>query len=50
MYAMIGSQSLIPQLEQLSAGGRSVPQAGGSEMPPLTELVARLEERLEQQP
>jgi cytochrome c-type biogenesis protein CcmH len=50
LYAMIGSQSLIPQLEQLAASGRSTVQAGGSEMPPLSELVARIEQRLEQQP
>ncbi|MBK5939903.1 c-type cytochrome biogenesis protein CcmI [Halochromatium roseum] len=54
LYGLIGSQALIPQLEQLAASGgagSSGGHGGGqAELPPLEELVARLEQRLEQEP
>ncbi len=52
LYEVIGSQAIIPQLEQLAASGESAAGRGGgqAELPPLEELVARLEERLEQEP
>ncbi|MCF7993981.1 MAG: c-type cytochrome biogenesis protein CcmI [Chromatiaceae bacterium] len=54
LYGLIGSQAIIPQLEQLAAsggvGGSGGHGGGQAELPPLEELVARLEERLEQEP
>ncbi|MCF7978864.1 MAG: c-type cytochrome biogenesis protein CcmI [Chromatiaceae bacterium] len=54
LYGLIGSQAIIPQLEQLAAsggvGGSGGHGGGQAELPPLGELVARLEERLEQEP
>ncbi|WP_462321773.1 c-type cytochrome biogenesis protein CcmI [Halochromatium sp.] len=51
LYGLIGNQAIIPQLEQLAAsGGSGAGRAGGQELPPLEELVARLEQRLEQEP
>jgi cytochrome c-type biogenesis protein CcmH len=48
LYAMIGHQAIIPQLER--SAGTASGQRGGEQLPPLGELVARLEQRLEQQP
>ncbi|MBK1704004.1 c-type cytochrome biogenesis protein CcmI [Halochromatium glycolicum] len=51
LYALIGNQSIIPELERIAAAGSGPAQRGSnSELPPLEELVARLEQRLEQQP
>jgi len=54
LYGLIGSQAIIPQLEQLAAsggaGGSGANGGGQAELPPLEELVARLEQRLEQEP
>jgi len=54
LYGLIGSQAIIPQLEQLAAsggtGGGGAHGGGQAELPPLEELVARLEQRLEQEP
>ncbi|NEX17042.1 MAG: c-type cytochrome biogenesis protein CcmI [Halochromatium sp.] len=54
LYGLIGSQAIIPQLEQLAAsggaGGSGAHGGGQAELPPLEELVARLEQRLEQAP
>ncbi|MEA1050678.1 c-type cytochrome biogenesis protein CcmI [Lamprobacter modestohalophilus] len=50
LYGLIGSQAIIPQLEQLAASGGAGGSGGQAELPPLEELVARLEERLEQEP
>lgn len=53
LYLIIGRQDIIPQLEQLAAagGGQATQQHAGSDgMPPLTVLVQRLEERLQQAP
>ncbi|MBK5931337.1 c-type cytochrome biogenesis protein CcmI [Halochromatium salexigens] len=50
VYGLIGNQALIPQLEQVAASGGAGQARGQNELPPLDELVARLEQRLEQQP
>jgi cytochrome c-type biogenesis protein CcmH len=50
VYGLIGNQALIPQLEQVAASGGTGQARGQNELPPLDELVARLEQRLEQQP
>ncbi len=51
LYGLIGNQGIIPQLEQLAeSGGSGAGQGGNQELPPLQELVARLEQRLEQEP
>ncbi|MEA3639501.1 MAG: c-type cytochrome biogenesis protein CcmI [Lamprobacter sp.] len=53
LYGLIGNQAIIPQLEQLAASGgsgRGGHGGGQAELPPLEELIARLEQRLEQQP
>lgn len=52
LYGLIGNQAIIPQLEQLAATGGSGAQHGGpgAELPPIEELIARLEQRLERQP
>ncbi len=50
LYGLIGHQALIPQLEQQAASGGAGPPRGRNELPPLDELVARLEQRLAQQP
>ena len=50
LYGLIGHQALIPQLEQQAASGGAGQSRGRNELPPLDELVARLEQRLEQQP
>ncbi len=50
LYALIGNQGLIPQFEQVAASGGAGASRGRNELPPLDELIARLEQRLEQQP
>ncbi len=52
LYGLIGNQAIIPQLERLAATGGNGAQHGGAgaELPPIEELIARLEQRLEQQP
>lgn len=50
LYSLIGSQALIPELERQAASGAAAQPAGGNALPPMEELVARLEQRLEQEP
>lgn len=50
LYLTIGEQHIIPRLAS-GAGAVSAPgHAGGSDLPPLEELVTRLEQRMQQTP
>jgi len=53
LYLLIGQRDIIPQLELAATGSGQATQqqhAGADGMPPLTVLVQRLEERLQQVP
>ena len=53
LYGLIGNQAIIPQIERFAAtgGAGATAQGGGqAELPPIGELITRLEQRLEQQP
>jgi len=52
LYGLIGNQAIIPQLERLAATGGAESGDSGrqAELPPIEELITRLEQRLEQQP
>jgi cytochrome c-type biogenesis protein CcmH len=50
LYALIGNAPIITQLEGVAATGSGNSHGGNRDLPPLEELVARLEQRLEQQP
>lgn len=53
LYGLIGNQAIIPQIERFAAtGGAEATAQGGAqaELPPIGELITRLEQRLEQQP
>jgi len=50
LYTMIGNQAIIPELERVAVAGGGAQPSTPDDMPPLEDLVARLEQRLEQQP
>jgi len=51
LYLNLGQQQIIPQLAGAGAGaGQTADRHAGTDLPPLEELVARLEQRMQQTP